>query len=64
MHASSTPSSPVYPVRLTMHLDTVELAELERERAALREPEPLQRPWALHCQERVLVGDVANIRAA
>ena len=46
------------------HLDAVELAHLPREGAAALEPEPLERPRALHGEQRVLVGDVADVGAA
>jgi hypothetical protein len=35
-----------------------------RERRRLRDPEPLQRAWALHGDEAVLVGRVAHLGAA
>ena len=52
------------PSAIDHHLDAVELAELERERRSGREPEPLEGARPLHGEERVLIGDVAHIRAA
>ena len=42
-------------------LDPVELAHRVREGGRLRKPEPLERPRALHGDEPVLVGRVANL---
>src|SRR5579862_5845186 len=46
------------------HLDAVDIAHRERERAGRLETEPRKRAGALHGEQRIVVGDVADVGAA